>query len=60
MAKRALILKGGTMQGAFIVGAMKTVDRMLGMDYFDAIFATFLFIIVYYGTFYVYHASVCL
>lgn len=40
MAKRALILKGGTMRGAFVVGAMKTVHRMLGVNYFDAIFST--------------------
>src|SRR3989338_236990 len=40
MKKRALILKGGTMRGAFVVGALKTVHRLLGVDYFDAIFAT--------------------
>lgn len=40
MAKRALILKGGTMRGAFVVGALKTVHRLLGVDYFDTIFAT--------------------
>ncbi|OGI67590.1 hypothetical protein A2732_00030 [Candidatus Nomurabacteria bacterium RIFCSPHIGHO2_01_FULL_40_10] len=39
MAKRALILKGGTMRGAFLVGALKTAHRVLGVNYFDAIFA---------------------
>lgn len=40
MAKRALILKGGTMRGAFFVGALKTIHKMLGVNYFDAIFST--------------------
>ncbi|MCE9548891.1 patatin-like phospholipase family protein [Candidatus Nomurabacteria bacterium] len=40
MPKRALILKGGTMRGAFTVGALKTVHRLLGVNHFDAIFAT--------------------
>lgn len=38
--KRALILKGGTMRGAFLVGAMKTIHRQFGVNYFDAIFST--------------------
>jgi predicted patatin/cPLA2 family phospholipase len=40
MSKWALILQGGTMRGAFLVGAMKTIYRLLGINYFDAIFAT--------------------
>ena len=40
MSKRALVLQGGTMRGAFLVGALKTIHRLLGVNYFDAIFAT--------------------
>jgi predicted patatin/cPLA2 family phospholipase len=40
MAKRALILQGGTMKGAFMVGAIKTIHRLLGVNYFDAIFSS--------------------
>ncbi len=40
MPKRALILKGGTMRGAFVVGAMETIYKELGTDYFDTIFST--------------------
>ena len=40
MRKRALLLTGGTMRGAFIVGALKSVYKLLGVNYFDAIFST--------------------
>lgn len=40
MAKRALVLRGGTMRGAFLVGSMTKIHELLGPNYFDAIFAT--------------------
>ena len=40
MSKRALILKGGTMRGAYTVGALKIFHKILGVDYFDLILAT--------------------
>ena len=38
--KRALLLCGGTMRGAFFVGVMKSIYRLLGVDYFNTIFST--------------------
>ncbi len=38
--KRALVLKGGTMKGAFVVGALKAIHNKLEPGYFDAIFST--------------------
>src|SRR3989344_782179 len=40
MAKRALMLNGGTMRGAFLVGALKVIHEKFGQDYFDVIFST--------------------
>ena len=37
--KRALVLEGGTMRGAFIVGALKVIHKELGSRYFDGIFS---------------------
>ena len=38
--KRALVLQGGTMRGAYLVGAMKKIYELLGLNYFDTILAT--------------------
>ena len=38
--KRALIIQGGTMRGAFFVGALKSIYHLLGPEYFDTIFST--------------------
>lgn len=38
--RRALVLKGGTMQGAFIVGALQTIHENIKPGYFEAIFST--------------------
>lgn len=40
MKKRALILQGGTMRGAFLVGVMVSIYELLGLDYFDAIYSS--------------------
>ncbi len=39
MKKRALVILGGTMKGAFIVGVMSSVYKLLGPNYFDTIYA---------------------
>lgn len=38
--KKALVLQGGTIKGAFLVGALLTFYEKLGKDYFDLIIAT--------------------
>lgn len=38
--KKALILQGGTMRGAFFVGALKKINELLDLNYFDAIFSS--------------------
>ncbi|OGI82676.1 hypothetical protein A3I95_01800 [Candidatus Nomurabacteria bacterium RIFCSPLOWO2_02_FULL_44_12] len=40
MPKRALIIQGGTMRGAYFVGVLKVFERELGKEYFDTIFST--------------------
>lgn len=37
--KKVLIIRGGSMKGAFSVGAVETLYRSLGPDYFDAIYS---------------------
>ncbi|HUX35429.1 MAG TPA: patatin-like phospholipase family protein, partial [Candidatus Paceibacterota bacterium] len=39
MKKKALILRGGTMKGAFAAGAIKFLYEKLGPDYFDVIYS---------------------
>ncbi|MBI4085189.1 MAG: patatin-like phospholipase family protein [Candidatus Liptonbacteria bacterium] len=40
MGKRALILRGGTIEGAFAAGAIKFLHKKFGPDYFDVIYST--------------------
>lgn len=39
MSKKALIIRGGSMKGAFSVGAVETLYKNLGTEYFDVIYS---------------------